>query len=236
MGDDTAMLEIVSSANIACGFHAGDPSGIYDTLQAAISKNVKIGAHISYPDKAGFGRRFIDISSKDLFAEVIYQISALDGMAKTLNGKVSYIKPHGALYNRMATDLEHAKVVLDALKAYNPKLKLLALANSALINFAKNLGVDVIAEAFADRAYTSKGHLVARNIKGALLHDVDKICARMIKLVKTGELESIEGKSIKIDASSICVHGDSPDAVAIAKAIAVAFKHEDISIKSFITT
>lgn len=166
MGNDAAVLEIVSSANIACGFHAGSPEGILKTLKAAKQHQVAIGAHVAYPDLVGFGRRNMDIASDELTADVIYQIGALQGLAKAVGMKVTYVKPHGALYNTIAHDKRQALAVIEAILAIDPQLILVALAGSPLITLAKEKGLRVVAEAFADRAYHADGTLVRANKRG----------------------------------------------------------------------
>ena len=226
MGNDDAVLEIVSSANIACGFHAGSPDGILKTLKAAKQHNVAIGAHVAYPDLVGFGRRNMDIASDELTADVIYQIGALQGLAKA-------VKPHGALYNTIAHDKRQALAVIDAILSIDPQLILVALAGSPLIELAKEKGLRVIAEAFADRAYHSDGTLVSRKKEGAVLHDPKLVAQRMLRLVQEGGIESIEGIFTTIQADSICVHGDSPDAVALAKSVKEILINHGVSIKPF---
>ncbi|MCM2292734.1 LamB/YcsF family protein [Allorhizobium sp. BGMRC 0089] len=233
MGDDAAMLAVVSSANIACGFHAGDPAGIFKTVKAAAEKGVVIGAHVSYPDRVGFGRRDMDVTSEDLIADVIYQIGALKGLAAAAGTTVRYVKPHGALYNRIAHDPKQGQAVIDAIRTIDPTLVLMGLANAPILDLAKQSGLTVVAEAFADRAYTPKGELVSRREAGAVLHDTQKIAERMVRLAREGTLEAIDGSVIAIEAQSICVHGDSPGAVAIAEALAQRFEVEGISVSSF---
>ncbi|MCA1370459.1 LamB/YcsF family protein [Bradyrhizobium sp. BRP14] len=234
MGDDEAMLSIVSSANVACGFHAGDPAGILKTVKAAAERGVSIGAHVSYPDRVGCGRRDIDVTSPELVADVIYQIGALKGIAAAAGMQVRYVKPHGALYNRIATDAKQGAAVIEAIKAVDPSLVLMGLANAPILDLAGKAGLNVVAEAFADRAYTREGHLVSRRQPGAVLHDPAAIAQRMLRLAKDGTIEAIDGSVIRIDAKSICVHGDSPDAVAIAREIRRTFEAEGIAIRSFL--
>ncbi|WP_428423897.1 LamB/YcsF family protein [Pararhizobium sp.] len=234
MGDDETMLAIVSSANVACGFHAGDPAGIWKTVKAAADKGVSIGAHVSYPDRVGFGRRDMDVTSGELIADVIYQIGALKGMAAAAGTTVGYVKPHGALYNRIAHDPKQGQAVIDAIKAIDPSLVLMGLANAPILALAQASGLKTVAEAFADRAYTPDGQLVSRREQGAVLHDTQLIAARMLQLARQGTLEAIDGSTIKIDAQSICVHGDSPGAVAIAQEIRRAFEADGITVQSFL--
>lgn len=233
MGDDAAMLDIVSSANVACGFHAGDPAGILETLKAARARGAIVGAHVSYPDLVGFGRRNMDVASADLVAGVIYQIGALQGLARVAGTEVCYVKPHGALYNTIAHDRRQATDVITAMRAIDPSLVLVALAGSPLIDWARDAGLTVVAEAFADRGYTPEGTLVSRRDPGAVLHDVDQIAARMLMLVREGVVEAVDGSPVRIAADSICVHGDSPGAVAIARHLRERFEQEGVRISSF---
>lgn len=233
MGDDQAMLEIVSSANIACGYHAGDPKGMLATIRAAVDNGVRIGAHVSYPDRVGFGRRQMALSGDELFADVLYQIGALQGLAQVAGTQLDYIKPHGALYNTIAHDPIQAQAVIDAIIAYDSSLPLVALAGSPLISLAGQKGITTIAEAFADRAYHSDGTLVSRRHSGAVLHDPDEVAQRMVNLVMNHVVTSIEGISTLLQADSICIHGDSPDAVAMAITVRRAIEAAGVSIRAF---
>ena len=234
MGDDAAMLDIVSSANVACGFHAGDAAGILSTLKAAKARNVVVGAHVAYRDLAGFGRRNMDVASSDLVADVIYQIGALQGLARAAGTTVKYVKPHGALYNTIAQDKRQAMDVITAMKAIDPSLVLMALAGAPLIGWARDAGLTVVAEAFADRGYTPQGALVSRREAGAVLHDEQLIAQRMLTLVREGVIEAVDGSLVRVEADSICVHGDSPGAVAIARNIRQRFEQEGVKIASFV--
>lgn len=233
MGDDAAMLDIVSSANVACGFHAGDAAGILSTLKAAKARGVVVGAHVAYRDLAGFGRRNMDVASSDLVADVIYQIGALQGLAQAAGTTVKYVKPHGALYNTIAQDRRQATDVINAILAIDSSLVLMALAGSTLIGWARDAGLSVVAEAFADRAYTPSGALVSRREAGAVLHDKALIAQRMLTLVREGVIEAVDGSMVRVEADSICVHGDSPGAVAIARKIRQRFESEGVQIASF---
>ncbi len=233
MGDDDAMLDIVTSANVACGFHAGDPAGILRTLKAAVAKNVTIGAHVAYPDKVGFGRRNMDLASDELTADVIYQIGALQSLAKAAGTSVRYVKPHGALYNTIAHDRRQALAVIAAIRAIDPTLILVALAGSELIELARNEGLQCVAEAFADRAYTPQGTLVSRREPGAVLHDPQLVAQRMLRLVEDGTIEAIDGSRTRIQADSICVHGDSPAAVEMARELRRVLEHANLSLRPF---
>jgi len=234
MGDDAAMIDIVSSANVACGFHAGDPAGILRTLKVAAQRGVAIGAHVSYPDRVGFGRRDMDIASADLIADVVYQIGALQGLATTVGATVSYVKPHGALYNRIAVDPVQGAAVIEAIQSIDPSLVLVGLANAPIIAQARAAGLKTIAEAYADRAYTKEGRLVSRREPGAVLHEPSRIAERMVQLALHGTLKAIDGSAIRVEAQSICVHGDSPGAVAIAREVRRRLEAEGVSVSPFI--
>ncbi|KJZ30902.1 hypothetical protein TW83_11935 [Paracoccus sp. S4493] len=233
MGDDAAMLDIVSSANIACGFHAGDPAGLLSVLRQAAAGGVAVGAHVSYPDRVGFGRRNMDVAPDDLTADVIYQIGALQGLARAAGTRVSYVKPHGALYNTIAGDARQADAVIAGIRAVNPSLVLMGLAGAPVLERARAAGLTLVAEAFADRAYTAAGALVSRRQKGAVLHDPDLIAARMLRLATEGVLEAEDGSILRLEADSICVHGDSPGAVAIAARVRDALVAGGVTIAPF---
>ena len=233
MGDDAAMLDIVSSANIACGFHAGDPAGLLSVLRQAAARGVAVGAHVSYPDRVGFGRRNMDVAPDDLTADVIYQIGALQGLARAAGTRVTYVKPHGALYNTIAHDARQADAVIAGIRAVDPSLVLMGLAGAPVLDRARAAGLTVVAEAFADRAYTATGALVSRKQPGAVLHDPDLIAARMLRLATEGVLEAEDGSILRLEADSICVHGDSPGAVAIAARVRDALVAGGVSVAPF---
>ena len=234
MGDDAAMLAIVSSANVACGFHAGDAAGILRTLRSAAERGVVVGAHVAYPDLAGFGRRNMDVASADLQADVIYQIGALQALARAAGTAVRYVKPHGALYNTIAHDERQARDVISAIRAVDPGLVLVALAGSPLVAWARAEGLRVVAEAFADRAYTPQGTLVSRRDKGAVLHDAGQVAARMLRLAREGAVTAIDGSTVAIQADSICVHGDSPGAVDMARQVRAVLEQAGVAVRSFV--
>lgn len=219
LGDDDAMLDIVTSANVACGFHAGDPAGLARTCRAAAERGVRIGAQVSYRDLAGFGRRFIDAEPEDLRADVIYQIGALQAIAHSAGSSVSYVKPHGALYNSIVTHRGQAEAVAAAVHAVDPRLAVLGLAGSAFFEAATELGLRTVAEAFADRAYRADGQLVSRREPGAVLDDPAEIADRVSAMVRHGRVSAVDGTTITITVESVCVHGDSPGAVQIAQAV-----------------
>lgn len=233
MGDDASMLDLVSSANIACGFHAGDPAGILCVLKGAVARGVVIGAHVGYRDLVGFGRRAMEPSSSELVGDVIYQIGALEGLAKAAGTRISYVKPHGALYNTIAKDHRQGADVIAAIKAINPELTLLALAGAPIIEQARKEGLRVASEAFADRAYNADGSLVSRRLEGAVLHDPEVIAQRMLRLVYEGVIEAVDGSLIKLQADSICVHGDNPSAVLTAQILRDVFRENNVRLSSF---
>ena len=234
MGDDAAMLSIVSSANVACGFHAGDAAGILKTLRAAAERGVAVGAHVAYPDLAGFGRRNMDVASADLQADVIYQIGALQGLARAAGTQVRYVKPHGALYNTIAHDERQARDVIAAIRAVDPSLVLVALAGAPLVGWARDAGLRVVAEAFADRAYTPQGTLVSRREQGSVLHDPQAVADRMLRLAREGVVEAIDGSLVRVQADSICVHGDSPGAVAMARRVREVLEQAGVAVRPFV--
>lgn len=233
MGDDASMLDVVTSANVACGFHAGDPAGILDTLRAAAAKGVAVGAHVGYPDRVGFGRRNLDPTSRELVGDVVYQIGALQGLAAAAGTRVTYVKPHGALYNTIAHEPRQAADVITAILAVDPGLVLMGLAGTPILDWARTRGLRVVAEAFADRAYTAQGVLVSRREPGAVLTDPSQVADRMLDLVRTGEIPAIDGSRIRLRADSICVHGDSPGAVAMAKAVRARLDAAGIALTAF---
>ncbi|WP_448231650.1 LamB/YcsF family protein [Microbacterium lacticum] len=216
VSDDAAMLEIVTSANVSCGFHAGSPEGIRETLDAAVRGGVVIGAHPGYRDYDNFGRTNVDIDSATLQAHVEYQLGALIALASAVGGRVAYVKPHGALYNTIARDERQSADVVAAIKAIDPNLVLLGLAGGVVLDVASRAGLQVAAEAFADRAYQPDGQLVSRTQEGAVLHDPAAVAERMVRLADEGVIRAIDGTDVRVDARSICVHGDSPGSIAMA--------------------
>lgn len=232
LGDDDAMLDIVTSANIACGFHAGDPIGLMHTTKSAVGRGVVIGAHPAYRDLAGFGRRAMDVASPELTADVLYQIAALDGITRSAGGRMRYVKPHGGLYNRIAVDPVQAAAVVEAIREYDSDLAVMALAGSVFARVADEAGLRVIAEAFADRGYQPDGTLVSRREPGAVLSDADAVADRIVRLAETGTLIAVDGSQLHLDAESVCVHSDSPGALDMARAIRERLQHEGIAVRS----
>lgn len=216
VSDDASMLRLVTSANVSCGFHAGSPEGIHETLAAAVQGGVVIGAHPAYRDYENFGRTKVDIDSATLQAHVEYQLGALIGLAAAVGGRVAYVKPHGALYNTIARDERQSKDVVAAIRAIDPGLVLLGLSGGVVLDVAERAGLAVAAEAFADRAYQPDGQLVSRTEQGAVLHDPAAVAERMVRLASDGVIRAIDGTDVPVVAHSICVHGDSPGSVAMA--------------------
>ena len=233
MGDDAAMLALVTSANIACGFHAGDPAGILKVLKVAAARGVVVGAHVGYRDLVGFGRRNMDPSSEELVGDTIYQIGALQGLAKAAGTKVRYVKPHGALYNTIASDARQAADVIAGIKAVDPSLILMALAGAPIVEQARAAGLTVVCEAFADRAYNADGSLVSRRLPGSVIHDPAEVAARMLRMVNEKRITAIDGTDIALDAQSICIHGDTATAVAIASTLRDTLAARGVTLKSF---
>jgi UPF0271 protein len=234
LGDDDAMLAVVSSANVACGFHAGDPTTLLRTCRSAANAGVRIGAQVGYQDLAGFGRRFLDVAPADLTADVIYQIGALDGLARVAGSAVAYVKPHGALYNAIVHHREQAKAVVEAVAAYDPHLPVLGLPGSAFLDEAERVGLRTVAEAFADRAYTPQGTLVSRSEPGAVLSDPEAVAQRVLTMITDGTVEAVDGTTVEVRAESICLHGDSPGAVAMANAVRDLLRVNAVDIASFV--
>ncbi len=233
MGDDAAVFRHVSSANVACGFHAGDPSTIAQTCRDAVAAGVTIGAHVGYRDLAGFGRRFIDCSATELADDVLYQLGALQALARAAGSEVKYVKPHGALYNTIVHHEVHAQAVVDAVHAFSPGLPLLLLPDSIAQAKADARGLRVLSEAFADRAYNPDGTLVSRREAGAVLHDPATITENMVRLACEGKIIARDGSVLNVTADSICVHGDTPGAVAMAAAVRAGLEAAGVTVRSF---
>ncbi|HEX3783910.1 MAG TPA: 5-oxoprolinase subunit PxpA [Pseudonocardiaceae bacterium] len=229
LGEDDALLDLISSANVACGFHAGDPSTMRRVCAAAAERGVVIGAQVSYRDLAGFGRRFIDVDPTELADEVLYQIGALQACARAAGVHVAYVKPHGALYNATVHHKAQAEAVIAGVRAFG-ELPVLGLPGSRLLAEAGSLGVP---EAFADRGYTPEGTLVPRRDPGALLPDTAAVVERAIRLATRGELVAVDGTVLTTSARSLCLHGDTPGAVGHARAVRAALVEAGITPTPF---
>ncbi|WP_104192082.1 LamB/YcsF family protein [Cryobacterium sp. Y82] len=233
-GDDAAIIASVTSVNVAGGFHAGDPTTIRATCAAAAAAGVTVGAHPGYRDLAGFGRRFIEMDPAELSNDVIYQIGAVQALARAAGTAVRYVKPHGALYNTIAHHPVQAQAVVDAIMAVDPTLPLMVLPNSDIERIAQTAGLRTVAEAFADRAYNPDGSLVSRTLPGAVLHSVEAVTAQVVRLALEGTVVAVDGSVIAMPAASICLHGDTPDAVHLAAAVRSALLAAGVSITSFV--
>jgi UPF0271 protein len=234
LGDDEALLDVVTSANVACGFHAGDPVTMRRVCAGAVASGVAVGAQVSYRDLAGFGRRFLDVPPPELTADVLYQLAALDGIARTAGTRVRYVKPHGALYNAVVGHLEQARAVVDAVLAYDPSLPVLGLPGSAFLRLAAGAGLATVAEGFADRGYTPTGALVPRSEPGALVHDEALVAERVVRMAVEGTVVAVDGTLVDVPVSSICLHGDTPGAVRLARAVRSALGDAGVEVASFL--
>jgi UPF0271 protein len=233
MGDDGAMLDVVSSANVACGFHAGDPTIMLDTCRTAAERGVAVGAHVAYRDLAGFGRRPVHVTPEELYADVVHQLGALVATARVAGTTVTYVKPHGALYNTACSDPVQAEAVTRAVADVDPTLAVLALPGSELLLAASRHGLRAVSEVFADRAYEPDGSLVSRSTPGAVLHDAASVASRVLRMVTDGVVTAVDGSDVPVRADSVCVHGDSPDAVAMAQAIRALLTEQGVTIAAF---
>jgi UPF0271 protein len=233
LGDDDALLDVVSSANVACGFHAGDPATMVRTVAAAVERGVVVGAQVSYPDLVGFGRRAMDVAPSDLTADVLYQLGALDGICRAKGTQVRYVKPHGALYSRVADDPVQAAAVVDAVRRFDPALPLLGLAGSAVERAASDSGIAFVAEGFADRAITSDGRLVPRTQPGAVLDDAAAVVARAVAMVVDRVVTAHDGSPVSVRVQSLCVHGDTPGAASLARAVRRGLEEVGVEVRPF---
>ena len=231
--DDDALLDVVTSANVACGFHAGDPSTMRRVCDLAAERAVRVGAQVSYRDLTGFGRREMLYDPKDLAADLIYQIGGLAACARASGTRVSYVKPHGALYNRVAHDREQAGAVVEAVLHYDRTLPLLGAPGSVLFELAQAEGIHTVPEAFADRAYTSTGRLVPRSQPGAVLTGSQDVVDRAVRLASQGRVDTVEGTELELEVRSLCVHGDTPDASRMAHRIRAALEQLGVRIEAF---
>lgn len=233
MGDDAAMLDIVTSANIACGMHAGDPEVMATTFAKAKEKSVSVGAHPGYPDLFGFGRRNMPYSIGETERLIAYQIGAAEAMAAYAGHKLTHVKLHGALGNLSQQNRDVAMAALRAIKAVNPKLVCLTIALGEMDRLAGDMGLEFRSEVFADRAYTEEGFLVDRKLPGAVLHDPGEIADRILAMLNEGAIRTMSGKWLKTPIHSICVHSDTPSAVEIARSLRSSLEAEDVAVKPF---
>ncbi|MFC4066093.1 LamB/YcsF family protein [Actinoplanes subglobosus] len=232
LGDDDALLDVVTSANVACGFHAGDPSTMASVCRKAVEKGVAIGAQVGYRDLAGFGRRRIDYAHDELRDDIVYQIGALDAFCRIAGDRVRYVKPHGALYNTAAVDELQASAVVAAVVAYDPALPVLCQPGSVLAVRAAEAGLSVAGEGFADRGYLPDGRLVPRSRPDALVHDPDEVVARVVRMAVDGTVTAVDGSTVECRVRSICLHGDTPGAVVLARAVRAGLA-ERLTVQAF---
>lgn len=231
-GSDEALLALISSANVACGWHAGDASTMLQTVQWALAKGVAIGAHPSYPDRENFGRTEMQRDPRDIYADVLYQIGALAAIVKAQGGRLAHVKAHGALYNQAARNRAQAQAIVDAVRDFDPQLVFFGLAGSVMIEAAREAGLTVKEEVFADRGYNSDGSLVRRGTPGALLDDDEAVLAQTLSMVREHKVRAIDGKWIPIQADTVCLHGDGPHALAFAQRIRDRLREEGIAVRA----
>lgn len=230
MGDDAALLAVVSSANIACGFHAGDPDIMRRTVTLAVEHDVAIGAHVSLPDLQGFGRREMAVTPNEAYAMTLYQIGALRGFTQSAGASLRHVKPHGALYNMAARDLRLAEAIASAVHDFDPSLRLFGLAGSALIDAGRAAGLPVAAEAFADRRYRSDGSLQPRREADAVITENDEAIAQAMAMAREGRVRAVDGDIVELQADTLCVHGDGVHAVAFARNLHAALEAAGIRV------
>jgi UPF0271 protein len=230
MGDDLALLDHVTSANIACGFHGGDPPTMQRVVGAALQKGVRVGAHPSLPDLQGFGRRVMKVSPAEVYAMVVYQIGALAGFARAQRGALSHVKAHGALYNMAAQDAALADAIAHAVRDVDPTLRVYGLAGSELIAAAERTGLIAVSEVFADRSYQDDGSLSPRGRPGALIEDPEVATMQVLRMVGQGSVRSVNGKDMPVRADTLCIHGDQPGALVFAKKIRAALQEAGIEV------
>jgi UPF0271 protein len=232
--DDEQLLSVVTSANVACGFHAGDAVTMRRVCDLAAGRGVRIGAQVSYRDLAGFGRRAMDVPAEELAAETAYQIGALAVFARAAGSRVSYVKPHGALYNRVVHDEEQAAAVVEGVLLCGERLPLLCLPGSTLHTMAEKAGLPTVTEAFADRAYTAQGTLVPRGESGAVISDASAVVERSVSMARFGQVTARCGRSVGVRARSLCLHGDTPGAVALARRVRQELESAGVRVEAFV--
>ena len=232
IGEDAALLRVISSANVACGVHAGDALTIWRTLKACQAHGVKVGAHVGHRDLYGFGRREISISPEEAYAETLYQIGSLRAMLRVLNEPLHHVKPHGALYNQMVREESLCRAVAKATKDFSHTLRLVVLAGSAAVNWARDEGCVVVEEAFMDRGYADDGTLLPRGTPGAVLHDAELVAARALKMVREGVVET-QNAVRKLEPQTLCVHSDTSDAAGLARAARDALEGAGVTVQAF---
>lgn len=232
MGADEGLMTSITSANVACGFHAGDPGVMRETVRLALQHRVAIGAHPGFPDLSGFGRRSMQLSPREIEDLVVYQIGALAGVAAAQGARLSHVKAHGALYNMASREPALAGAIARATAAVDSSLVLVGLSGSALIDAGRQAGLRTASEAFADRGYAGDGSLLPRGSRGALLADPEQVAKRAVDMVRRGVITADDGREIEVRAETICIHGDGPRAAGLARAIRVALEEAGITLSS----
>ncbi|HEV8159987.1 MAG TPA: 5-oxoprolinase subunit PxpA [Pyrinomonadaceae bacterium] len=230
MGRDAELMDYVSSVNIACGFHAGDASVIRKTIETAIVKNVAVGAHPSFPDLQGFGRREMKMPATEVFDIVLYQIAALKGMCEAFGGKLHHVKPHGALYNQAARDKNLAEAIAKAVKAIDENLVFYGLANSFLVSEAERIGLKTASEVFADRTYQADGTLTTRSQSNALIESVKKSCEQVLEMITAQTVTAVTGERVTLRADTVCIHGDGAQALEFAREVKRSLEENGVLI------
>lgn len=236
MGQDEALMPSLTSANIACGFHAGDPSVMRQTIRLAQQHGVAVGAHPGFPDLGGFGRRDMQLSTGELEDLVLYQLAALAGVAAAEGARIQHVKAHGALYNMAARDAALARAIARAVAAFDRTLILLGLPNSALLSEGEASGLRVAAEVFADRTYEADGSLTSRRVPGSVIHDPAQVARRAVEMVTTGQVTATDGTRVRLRADTICLHGDTPGAPDLARQLRAALQAADVKVAALATT
>lgn len=233
IGMDEEVLQFITSANVACGFHAGDPSVMRKTVQLALKNNVKIGAHPGLPDLAGFGRRNMNISPQEAYDLVVYQIGALSGFLKAEGEKMQHVKPHGALYNMAAKSRELSEAIAEAVYKVDPQLILFGLAGSELVKAGEKIGLKTANEVFSDRTYQQDGSLTPRTQPDALIHSYEDSVSQVIRMIKEGKVRSTQGVDVSVLAQTVCIHGDGTEALVFAKQLRESMQSEGIQVNAF---
>jgi len=233
IGNDEQVMPFITSANIACGFHAADPETIWKTIKMAKASNVAVGAHPSYPDLVGFGRRPMEVSPDEVLADVLYQIGALSAFCKREGVRLQHVKPHGALYNKAAVNSAIALAIAEAIKTIDPELYMVCLSNSEMVTAAQSVGIRYVEEVFADRAYTMEGKLVPRTQPGAVIHDPAEAAERVLTMVRDRCVIAIDGTPVPLTAQTICVHGDTAEAIEMIRIIKNRLEAEGVRLKAF---
>jgi UPF0271 protein len=232
MGEDAAILDYVTSANIACGFHAGDPATMRRTVAAACARGVALGAHPSLPDLQGFGRREMRVTPDEVYEMVLYQVGALEGFARAQGARLQHVKPHGALYNMAARDAQLARAIAQAVRDYDPSLILFGLAGSQLIQAGREAGILVASEVFADRTYQADGSLTPRGRADSMIEDVERSIAQVLGMVEHGTVHAVDGTQVRVEADTLCLHGDQPTARAFAARLREALRAARVEVRA----